>query len=476
MTAEPSAPSETGVQDEPTESRGSIARRMLVMAIAWSALVLAIAGWSLLALYRGETEQRLDETVDATLGTLLTAVDSTDAGQMKLDETRLPNDPRFDRVFSGWYWAFLDVDDTLKVVDTFPSRSLWDARPALPASLIESATADPGAIQRATGVGPQGESIRIAVRSVSLPDRGRPVLLYAAIDRTAADAAASRFAFRLAVSLAALAIGLAGGALVLIRFGLKPLLSIESSLADIRSGRQERLRGSFPRELAPLVRELNTLIAHNRKVVERARTQVGNLAHALKTPLAVLINEARGDDKLSEVVRRQADAMSSNVNHYLKRAQAAAQAEVLGARSEVAPAVEDIGRMLERLYRSKDCTVEVDADPNAVFRGERGDLDELVGNLLENAAKWCKSSVKVKVSRAGAVVEICVDDDGPGLAREDRAKALERGRRLDESEPGTGLGLSIVRDLAEIYGGRFHLEDSPLGGLRARLELPAAAT
>jgi signal transduction histidine kinase len=202
---------------------------------------------------------------------------------------------------------------------------------------------------------------------------------------------------------------------------------------------------------------------------------VGNLAHALKTPLAVLMNEARtNNDRVSEVVRRQAEAMTSNVNHYLKRAQAAAQAEVLGARTEIKEPIEGIARMLERLHREKNITVDVDADSKAVFRGEEGDLDELVGNLLENAAKWCKSRVKVKVSRSDDGVEVIVDDDGPGLPAEHRAKALERGKRLDESEPGTGLGLSIVTELADIYGGQLHLEDSPMGGLRARLELPAA--
>lgn len=476
MTAEPSAPEPSPAEADPTEARGSIARRMLVLAIGWSVFVLAIAGWSLLALYAGETRQRLDETADATLATLLNAVDTSAEGSIAFDPAKYPNDPRFDRVFSGWYWAFLDVGAGATVLETFRSRSLFDAEPTLPEGLLAAAAATRGEIFRGEGEGPQGEPLRIAVRAVSLPDRVRPVVLYAAIDRTAANAATRRFGLRLGAALLALAIGLAGGALILIRVGLKPLGAIGTALGDIRSGRRDRLQGAFPGELAPLVRELNTLIAHNRKVVERARTQVGNLAHALKTPLAVLMNEARGEDKLSEVVRRQVDLMSSNVNHYLKRAQAAAQAEVLGARAEVTPAVEDIARMLERLYRHKGCAIDVEGDAAAVFRGERGDLDELVGNLLENAAKWCKSRVEVHVRAGPDRVEIIVDDDGPGLARENRQKALERGRRLDESEPGTGLGLSIVRDLSDIYGGLFHLEDSPLGGLRARLELPAAAT
>jgi len=262
---------------------------------------------------------------------------------------------------------------------------------------------------------------------------------------------------------------------VLIRYGLRPLHEIEDKLADVRAGRRDLLDGEYPRELSPVVKEINTLISHNRKVVERARTHVGNLAHALKTPLAVLLNESRaGNDKMSELVRRQAEGMSSNVQHYLKRAQAAAQAEVLGVRTDMKEPVEGIARMLERLHRDKNLAIDVDIDDRAVFRGEKGDLDELVGNLLENAAKWCKSRVKVKVSRLDDGIELVVDDDGPGLALEHRAAALERGKRLDETAPGTGLGLSIVTELADIYGGRFYLEDSPMGGLRARLDLPAA--
>jgi signal transduction histidine kinase len=316
--------------------------------------------------------------------------------------------------------------------------------------------------------------VRIGVRAVQRGTSGDLVLVYVALDRSTANAASGRFAQTLGIALALLALGIVIGILVLIRYGLRPLHEIEDKLHDVRAGRRDTLDGAYPAELSPLVKEINTLINHNRKVVDRARTHVGNLAHALKTPLAVLRNEARGDDRVSEIVRRQTDAMTANVTHYLKRAQAAAQAEVLGARTEIREPVEGIGRMLERLHRDKNISVEVDADPRAVFRGEKGDFDELVGNLMDNAAKWCKSRVEVKVTRSDDGVTVIVDDDGPGLPPEHRAKALERGKRLDESEPGTGLGLSIVTELADIYGGRLHLEDSPLGGLRARLELPAA--
>lgn len=462
-----------GAETEGTRTRGSIARRMLVAAAVWSALVVLIAGWSLQAFYRSETDHQLDLVLDDTLLTLAAAANS-EQGQIKVDDTKLPRDERFSRALSGRYWAFVDLDGQNKVVGFRKSDSLFDEEPALAEDVRAAAVKEPGTTLFLDMAGPDDKQVRAGVRAITFTDRPFPILLYASIDRSSADVAVGSFTLRLGIALGVLALGIIVGVLVLIRYGLRPLHEIQGKLGDVRAGRRDNLDGEYPAELSPLVREINTLIVHNRKVVERARTHVGNLAHALKTPLAVLKNEARGTDKLAELVRRQTDAMIANVNHYLKRAQAAAQAQVLGARTEVREPVEGIARMLERLNRDKGLAIEVNIDPKAVFRGERGDFDELVGNLLENAAKWCKSRVNVTVTRNDDGMEVIVDDDGPGLPQEHRAKALERGKRLDESTPGTGLGLSIVSELADIYGGSFHLEDSPIGGLRARLVLPAA--
>jgi signal transduction histidine kinase len=462
-------------ETEGARTRGSIARRMLVTAAVWSAVVLVIAGWSLQALYRAETDRQLDLDIDQTMITLANAVDSSATGELSIDPSKLPTDERYSRALSGWYWAILAIDQRNLIVDApRKSQSFADTRPEPARSMIDAAVSRPGVIVHLDGPGPNDRQLRIGLQAVQLADRQLPVLLYRSLDRTAADEAVGRFALQLGLALGVLALGIVVGVLVLIRYGLRPLHEIQDKLGDVRSGRRDKLDGEYPGELSPLVKEINTLISHNRKVVDRARTHVGNLAHALKTPLAVLRNEAKGDDRVSDIVRRQTDAMTSNVNHYLKRAQAAAQAEVLGARTEIKEPLEGIARMLERLHRDKNLAIDVEADPRAVFRGERGDLDELVGNLLDNAAKWCKSRVQVKVTRSDDGIEVVVDDDGPGLPAEHRAKALERGKRLDESEPGTGLGLSIVTELADIYGGRLYLEDSPMGGLRARLELPAA--
>jgi len=453
--------------------RGSIARRMLVAAAIWSAFVLMIAGWSLQAFYRTETDQQLDLSLDDTLRTLAGAVNS-EQGQIEVDDAKLPRDERFSLPLLGRYWAFIDLSAENEVVRTRKSPSFFDEDAGVAADVRAEALKQRGAVLHLDAPGPDDKQMRVGLQAVTFPDRPEPLLLYAAIDRTSADASVGSFTLRLGIALGVLAVGLIGGVLVLIRYGLRPLHEIEDKLGDVRAGRRDKLDGEYPSELSPLVREINTLITHNRNVVDRARTHVGNLAHALKTPLAVLKNEAKGSDKLSDLVRRQTEAMTSNVNSYLKRAQAAAQAEVLGVRTEVKEPVEGIARMLERLHREKGVAIDVDVDPKAVFRGERGDFDELVGNLLENAAKWCKSRVNVTVTRNDDGMEVKVDDDGPGLPAEHRVKALERGKRLDESEPGTGLGLSIVSELADIYGGRLHLEDSPIGGLRARLVLPAA--
>ena len=462
-----------GAESDGARVRGSIARRMLVAAAIWSAFVLMIAGWSLQAFYRTETDQQLDLSLDDTLRTLAGAVNS-EQGQIEVDDAKLPRDERFSLPLLGRYWAFIDLSAENEVVRTRKSPSFFDEDAGVGADVRAEALKQRGAVLHLDAPGPDDKQMRVGLQAVTFPDRPEPLLLYAAIDRTSADASVGSFTLRLGIALGILAVGLIGGVLVLIRYGLRPLHEIEDKLGDVRAGRRDKLDGEYPSELSPLVREINTLITHNRNVVDRARTHVGNLAHALKTPLAVLKNEAKGSDKLSDLVRRQTEAMTSNVNSYLKRAQAAAQAEVLGVRTEVKEPVEGIARMLERLHREKGVAIDVDVDPKAVFRGERGDFDELVGNLLENAAKWCKSRVNVTVTRNDDGMEVKVDDDGPGLPAEHRVKALERGKRLDESEPGTGLGLSIVSELADIYGGRLHLEDSPIGGLRARLVLPAA--
>jgi signal transduction histidine kinase len=267
-----------------------------------------------------------------------------------------------------------------------------------------------------------------------------------------------------------------------VRFGLSPLKRISESLAAIRSGRAERLQGEFPLEIAPLARETNALIESNREIVERARTHVGNLAHALKTPLSVIFNEAaaRPDDPLAQKVREQTEIMRDQVARQLERARLAARSTVLGTSIEVPPVVTALARTMEKLYRERDIAIAVDVPERACFRGEAHDLEEMLGNLVDNACKWAQSRVAIEVladqaqTDGSARVRIIVDDDGPGLSPAQREQVALRGRRLDESKPGSGLGLSIVVELASLYAGALTLATAPIGGLRAELALPAS--
>jgi signal transduction histidine kinase len=296
------------------------------------------------------------------------------------------------------------------------------------------------------------------------------------------DEIVSTFRNRLTVALALAGLGLLAVTLFQVRFGLSPLRRIEHGLSAIRSGDAERLEGELPAEIEPLQTELNALIKSNQEIVDRARTQVGNLAHALKTPLAVIVNEAREDrGPFGRKVAEQAAIMRDSIGHYLDRARMAARVGVIGRVTEVAAVVEPLARALERIHRDKGVAIEIECPPGTRFQGERQDLEEMLGNLLDNACKWSRRNVLLTVTvptgeargRPRELV-VTVDDDGPGLNAEQRQRIGKRGQRLDESKPGSGLGLSIVTDLAQSYRGRFALEQSPHGGLRATLTLPAA--
>jgi signal transduction histidine kinase len=246
----------------------------------------------------------------------------------------------------------------------------------------------------------------------------------------------------------------------------------------VRDGRSERIEGNYASDIAPLAGELNLLIDANRDILQRARTQVGNLAHALKTPLSVLVNEAStSGGPLADKVVEQSAVMRHHVDYYLKRARAAAIAATLGAATEVKPVVDGLARVFVKVNLDRGLDVEADVPADLKFRGEKQDLEEMIGNLVDNACKWAAERVSIEAASlpgaGGLRFALTVDNDGPALSEDERKSVLKRGVRLDETKPGSGLGLSIVADLAGMYGGRVELLDSPLGGVRARLELPA---
>lgn len=263
-----------------------------------------------------------------------------------------------------------------------------------------------------------------------------------------------------------------------IRAGLRPFGRLRQQLAGLQDGTVTRIEGRYPTEVQPLVNDLNSLLEHRERTVQRALAKAGDLAHGLKTPLAVLAQEveraeAAGHHEIAAMVSVQVERMRRQTEYHLAQARAAGSGVVPGARCPVLPAVEGLIRTMQRIYADRGLTVEVSVPPEHSIRGQHEDLEEMLGNLLDNACKWAKSRVRIQSTEESGAIVLTVDDDGPGLAASMRGRVLQRGVRADEAAPGSGLGLAIVRELAELYHGAISLEDSPLGGLRARLRLPS---
>jgi len=383
-------------------------------------------------------------------------------------------DPQFELAFSGWYWQITRLDLPHPEIRT--SRSLFATQ--LPSLAEGGSSATRGAVRSGYVVGPGDKPLRMIEREID-DEEGR-YLIQVAANADVIQTQIERFEYALAATFLALAVALIGSTALAVRFGLRPLRVLQQGLSAIRRGEAERISGDFPQDVAPLAAEVNLLLEANRAVVERARTQVGNLAHALKTPLSVIVNEADSSSpRLAEKVREQAGVMRRQVSFYLDRARAAARAGAAGAATEVKPVVEQLIRTFEKIYRDRAIAFVAEAPDGLRFRGEPQDLTDLIGNLLDNAGKWARSRAIIHAELdpapdpAGRLYfRVWIDDDGPGLDPREREAALVRGQKLDESRPGSGLGLSIVVDLAAIYGGSLRLEESPLGGLRAALRLP----
>ncbi|WP_417478564.1 sensor histidine kinase [Maricaulis sp.] len=456
-------------------SRVSLAFRLFAGAAAWALALLLVGAIALSTLYQRSVIRTLDDRLTSIVGALVAAAETDAEGAVAL--ARRPSDPAYGRVFSGRYWQIVDTaqsgEDSILIV----SRSLWDETLAASQGLRNRAQASPGQIVTGRAKGPAGEPLRVVAQAVLLPDREGVVIMMAGEDRRPADRDVRNFAITSAVLLLGFAAAIAAGVFFQVRIGLAPVLRMRNSVADVREGRSERVDGQFPTELQPLADELNAMLDHSRELVERSRTHVGNLAHALKTPIAVLTNEAReaGDD-FGDLVGRQTAIMAEQVDHHLRRARAAAHAKAIGARTEVGSTVSDLARTLTKIYARRGITIDTALADGLYFRGERQDLEEMVGNLMDNAGKWAESRVLVTARQGDErTLELLIEDDGPGLDAAGCESALQRGVRLDEKAPGSGLGLAIVSDLAKAYDGEVILSRSSLCGLCVRLVLPATA-
>lgn len=435
--------------------------RLVLTSSAWVLLALVVAGTVLVWLFRDHIERRFDASLDDQLRELVAASDAGADGRVAL--AWKPFDPRFNRPRSGWYWQLSQDGDVM-----IRSDSLWqDSLPVEGSAAIGRRTVHLR--------GPAGEPLRALVQTLTLP-RSRSTFTYVVAGPVSdIDRDVRRFIGQIAVTLTLLAAGLLAAVIVQVRFGLRPLRELRAALAEIRAGRASRLPQRFPAEIAPMVDELNALLDHNVEMLARARMQAADLAHALKNPLTVIQNESRDlPDAPSRVVREQVKVMTSAIQRHLSRARAAG-ARAPGARTSVAAVLEDLGFSLERLYRERGLSIRIEDAAGAVFRGDAEDLEEMVGNLMDNACKWARSQVLVHARTRDGWLTVTVEDDGPGVPPHEYERVLSRGVRLDESAPGTGIGLAAVRDVASAYRGRIDLARSRLGGLCATLWLPAAA-
>ncbi|ACK49409.1 integral membrane sensor signal transduction histidine kinase [Methylocella silvestris BL2] len=455
-------------------SRISIAKRLFLSAAILSFAILFLAGALLTAVYRQAAERNFDERLNVYLRALITDIaTASEADRAGPDEL---SDPQFALALSGWYWQITRLDGDQRQIRS--SRSLFAAR--LPRLSDLGVPVGIGGARQGYAKGPDDRRLRIVERIVDAGDDGI-YLVQVGATTAELESAIEQFEAYLTVTFTLLALALIASSALQLRYGLAPLRQLREGVAAIRRGEAESISGVYPLDLAPLAGELNLLIGANRAVVERARTQVGNLAHALKTPLSVVINEAALEPgPLSAKVAEQAAIMRDQVGYYLDRARAAVRAGMLTGSTEVEPVIRALLAAFEKIYADRALEFSLDAPSPIRFLGEKQDLEEMIGNLIDNAGKWARGSVNVTVAAETpdpdaerSFFHIVIDDDGLGLPADRREEAIARGRRLDETKPGSGLGLSIVVDLATMYGGGLTLDASPAGGLRAQLRLPS---
>ncbi|WP_174301627.1 sensor histidine kinase [Caulobacter sp. S45] len=465
-----------GTGARPDFGRRSLVGRLVALAAVWSILLLVGMGVALTLLFDHAALSRFDtDLADLANGLYAGAGVEADGAVTAPSLT----DERATRAYSGKYWQIADYPADGRLHALARSRSLWDQVLNAPHKVMVQLQAAPGTTAYYNTVGPAQdghEPLRAAALLAFLPGHAAPVVFMAAENRAPLNRDVRRFAWTTAAALVLLGVGLVGAVVVQVVVGLTPLFAMRREVAGVRQGKAQRLAGAYPRELAPLASELNALLDHNQEVVERQRTHVGNLAHALKTPISVMLAEAdRDPSPLAAVVDRQAETMRRQVEHHLRRARAAARSQGSGERTPVAEVLDELARTLQRIFQARGVDVDWEAEEGLAFLGERQDLQEIAGNLLENACRFCRGRVRVNAEPAApGRLQLTVEDDGPGLDEAQSAEVLKRGARLDESAPGSGLGLSIVDELARAYGGSLTLSRSSLGGLRVDLDLPRA--
>jgi signal transduction histidine kinase len=445
------------------QSTGSLTRRMILTAAAWITILLIGGGAALDRVLVNSVEQNFDNQLEYVLTAMIASAEIGPDGEIRMN--RPLGDQRFLEPNSGLYWQI-----TGKGAMPFPSRSLWDRALSAPANHNDQAVHFRNSNEFAD------EPLRIAERAIKLPDSDIAWTFMVAQSRDSLDRQIIELRSVLVTSFLLLGLGLIILAALQTFYGLWPLRAVRKAIAQMRSGRESRVTDALPDEVMPMVNELNALLDHNEQQAEESRRHAGNLAHALKTPLTVIMNSATAQSPdLADTIIREATTMRRQVDHHLARARAVGRRGHSHSRAQIWDSLESVERAVSRLY--SHVRLDMAGDKEISARVERQDLDEMLGNLIENAAKYGGGSVFVTVEDAGDFVEMLIEDDGKGIPEAERERLFDRGARLDTGKPGTGLGLAIVRDVVEIYGGTVGLEESEdLGGLLVRLRLPKATS
>jgi signal transduction histidine kinase len=440
-----------------------VAVRLVGASLLLVAVALVITGVLLVVLFRAQMQRNLDQSLGDHLEELVSAVKAGSGGN--IDMTWQPADRRFRTPLSGWYWELRSSGSSLKRSPSLKEHSL----------AVKTPDKADGAVHKFLRViGPGGEQIRVIVQRTTLSGSRQPFTVMVAAPCVTIRQDVHLFARQLAVSLVVLGVLLSALTIVQVGYGLRPLRRMQSALSLVRSGQRSRLAGGgAAAEVAPLVDELNALLDEREAAVERARAEAGDLAHALKTPIAVIHNEAASVAGPSgAVLKAETEKMRRVVERHLINARATAGRRLPGTQASLDAVLDDVRFSMSRLYPAR--TLTFDAPQGLEFAGSDDDLGEMVGNLADNACKWAKQAVVIRATRRDGRLEIAVEDDGSGLPEEAHGQALARGGRLSETVPGHGLGLAIAVELAELYDGSLWLGRSPLGGLSAVLDLPAA--
>ncbi|WNH53766.1 sensor histidine kinase [Stenotrophomonas oahuensis] len=436
----------------------SLRSRLLLAGGLGMVLVSALATWWLGALFESSARTALDARLGNDLVSVLSLAEVDANGQVQFRRELVNEDYR--RVFSGAYWQVR----TPKGQALAQSRSLWDGTLPVPQAL------QTGPARAFDSLGPLDQPLRVVAQQVTLPRAGTPLQVLVAADRSALDDQVSSFRQRTALALIVL-VALWFAVLVSqVHYGLRPLAELRRIAAQVRNGENVRFpQQGLVKEVAPLADELNALLDHHGRMVQRARRSAADLAHALKTPLTVLATEAESDGSdWRQTLRGETARMQASIDRYLAVGVAADHQQ----RTPVGPVLDALCRLMQRVHGDRDVHFVCDVNAQGLFAGAREDLEEMLGNLLDNAGKWAAHSVEVKVRHEGNRMRFEVRDDGAGLPEEDLERVLGRGVRLDERASGSGLGLAIVADIAESYGGTLTLRNGA-PGLVATLVLPA---